>query len=245
MHEGKRRKRAREAGEPTAADGRPQRRSLVHRSRSTPAVLSVLRRRLSRMTHDPQTIAWLDQEDAHLAQAIRAHRWAVQYVGRRDEPDEPRVRLHDRPVRARPPGAGRWSGSGHDDAHGLLEPGRRHGGRRAGPGAPARCSRGRLRRGRLVVEELPNPGEVVLAANRFYQRPAEFSVPAYQLTWAHADGDFPWDDATRAARTCQPGRARGGRDGSAEAELAAQLGDVAGRLDVVGGAARCGPRRRR
>ena len=42
---------------------------------------------------------------------------------------------------------------------------------------------------------------------------------------------------------------RGGRaplsGGSAEAEFAAQLGDVAGRLDVVGGAARSGPRRRR
>jgi Domain of unknown function (DUF4262) len=33
----------------------------------------------------------------------------------------------------------------------------------------------------------------VLGANRFYQRPAEFSVPAYQLTWADAAGRFPWD----------------------------------------------------
>ena len=41
------------------------------------------------MTHDPQTIAWLDQEDAHLAQVIRAHRFAVQYVGAGDEDDEP------------------------------------------------------------------------------------------------------------------------------------------------------------
>ena len=37
------------------------------------------------MTHDPQTIAWLDQEDAHLAQVIRAHRFAVQYVGEGEE----------------------------------------------------------------------------------------------------------------------------------------------------------------
>jgi hypothetical protein len=41
------------------------------------------------MTHDPQTIAWLDQEDAHLAQVIRAHRWSVQFVGAGDEADEP------------------------------------------------------------------------------------------------------------------------------------------------------------
>ena len=40
----------------------------------------------------------------------------------------------------------------------------------------------------LVVEELPNPGEVVLGANRFYERPPEYSVPAYQLAWAHRDG---------------------------------------------------------
>src|SRR4051812_26189754 len=32
------------------------------------------------MTIDPQTTAWLDQEDAHLAEVIRAHRWAVTYV---------------------------------------------------------------------------------------------------------------------------------------------------------------------
>ncbi|HEY0508410.1 MAG TPA: DUF4262 domain-containing protein, partial [Blastococcus sp.] len=53
------------------------------------SVLSVPRRTLGRMTTDPQTLAWLDQEDAHLAQTIRAHRWAVQYVGAGDEPDEP------------------------------------------------------------------------------------------------------------------------------------------------------------
>jgi hypothetical protein len=46
---------------------------------------------------------------------------------------------------------------------------------------------------RLVVEELPNPGEVVLVANRFYERPVEYSVPAYQLTWAFPDHCFPWE----------------------------------------------------
>src|SRR3712207_9308332 len=41
------------------------------------------------MTTDPQITAWLDQEDAHTAQTIRAHGWAVQYVGEGDEPGEP------------------------------------------------------------------------------------------------------------------------------------------------------------
>ncbi len=41
------------------------------------------------MPLDPQTTAWLDQEDAHLARVIRQHRRAVQYVGAGEEDDEP------------------------------------------------------------------------------------------------------------------------------------------------------------
>jgi hypothetical protein len=33
---------------------------------------------------------------------------------------------------------------------------------------------------------------VLFSANRFYERPDEFSVPAYQLTWALDGGIFPW-----------------------------------------------------
>ena len=89
MHEGKRRKRAaagrgrrRLTGSVPRAVARPQARRRPPRSVGAPA-------QAARMTHDPQTIAWLDQEDAHLAQVIRAHRWSVQYVGAGDEPDEP------------------------------------------------------------------------------------------------------------------------------------------------------------
>jgi hypothetical protein len=56
----------------------------------------------------------------------------------------------------------------------------------------------------VVVEELPNPGEVVLGANRYYQRPPEVSVPAHQLTWAHPDGGFPWDPGYPCGPECQP-----------------------------------------
>jgi hypothetical protein len=56
----------------------------------------------------------------------------------------------------------------------------------------------------LAVEELPNPGEVLFSANRFYQRPDEFSVPAYQLTWALPGGIFPWDHAYGCEPDCQP-----------------------------------------
>ena len=37
---------------------------------------------------DPQTTAWLDQEDAHTARLIREHRFVVTYVWG-DEPGEP------------------------------------------------------------------------------------------------------------------------------------------------------------
>src|SRR5919112_5173269 len=58
--------------------------------------------------------------------------------------------------------------------------------------------------GRLYVEASPNPGEVVLGANRFYQRPPEYSVPAFQLAWSHADGRFPWEEGYPCGPECQP-----------------------------------------
>jgi hypothetical protein len=154
------------------------------------------------MTSDPQLVAWLDQEDAHLAQVIRAHRWAVQYVGAGDQPDEPAFGYtiglfglgHPELVVV---------GMGMDDAHAIL-------GRDAGMVADGRdLVAGELltladRKGRLVVEELPNPGEILFAANRFYERPPEFSVPAFQLAWTHRDGLFPWDEGYRCGPECQP-----------------------------------------
>jgi hypothetical protein len=154
------------------------------------------------MTSDPQTLAWLDQEDTHLAQTIRAHRWAVQYVGEGEEPGEPAfaytIGLY---------GLGHPElvvvGLGPDSAHGILS----HAAGMVGDGRDLVV--GELltfpdRDDGLIVEHLPNPGEVVLAANRFYERPPEYSVPAYQLTWAHTGGAFPWDDAYPCGPECQP-----------------------------------------
>ena len=154
------------------------------------------------MTSDPQTTAWLDQEDAHLAQVIRGHRWAVQYVGAGDEPDEPAFAYTiglfglghpELVVVGLPPGA----------AHGVLDTVARMvaAGRDLVPGEVLPDDHGRPL---VTVEESPNPGEVVLGANRFYQRPPEYSVPAYQLGWAHADGAFPWDDGCPCDPPCQP-----------------------------------------
>lgn len=57
---------------------------------------------------------------------------------------------------------------------------------------------------RITVEELPNPGEIVLAANRHYQRPPEVSVPAFQLTYDDLGGRFPWDQGYANADELQP-----------------------------------------
>jgi hypothetical protein len=46
---------------------------------------------------------------------------------------------------------------------------------------------------RIVVEAVPNPGEIVFAANGHYQRPDEASAPVYQLSYDDTAGRFPWD----------------------------------------------------
>jgi hypothetical protein len=51
---------------------------------------------------------------------------------------------------------------------------------------------------RIVVEAVPNPGEIVFAANRHYQRPDEASVPVYQLSYDDTAGRFPWDSRLRS-----------------------------------------------
>ena len=154
------------------------------------------------MTSDPQMTAWLDQEDSHLTQTIREHRWAVQYVCAGDLPDEPSFGYtvglfglgHPELVIV---------GLGPENTHGILE-------RVATMVAKGRdLVPGELLKwpdwgGRIVVEEVPNPGEILFAANRHYQRPDEFSVPAYQLTWDHRDGLFPWDEGYPCGPECQP-----------------------------------------
>lgn len=47
---------------------------------------------------------------------------------------------------------------------------------------------------RIVPEPLPNPGDILLWTNSYYLRPAEYSVPALQLTYDDDQGLFPWDE---------------------------------------------------
>jgi hypothetical protein len=153
------------------------------------------------MTTDPQTIAWLDQEDARLAQTIRTHRVAVQYVVRGETSDEPpfgyTVGLF---------GVGHPElvvvGMGHESACGYLNraAGMVLDGRDFVPGELITDSGEVV----LTVEVVPNPGEILYSANRFYARPDEYSVPAFQLTWAHPGGLFPWDEGYPCGPECQP-----------------------------------------
>ena len=154
------------------------------------------------MTTDPQTLAWLDQEDAHLAQTIRTHRWAVQYVAGGDDSAEPPFGYT----------VGLF-GMGHPE---LVVVGLGYGlagemlntvgamvrdGDQLVPGQVLEDDDGTPV---ITVEALPNPGDVLFSANRFYGRPDEFSVPAFQLTWALDGGIFPWDEDYPCEPDCQP-----------------------------------------
>ena len=163
--------------------------------------------------------AWLDQEDARITSVIRRHGWAIEYIGGGccsapgcdgggDGDDGPPFAYT----------VGLF-GLGHPEllAFGLD------------PETTARLFNtvgDRIRDDdtlipghmitfgaewdhRVVPETVPNPGEIVFSANRFYQRPAEFSVPVLQLSYDDLRGRFPWDDDfTDAEMQPRPGTFR-------------------------------------
>ncbi|MEO6789669.1 MAG: DUF4262 domain-containing protein [Ornithinibacter sp.] len=63
---------------------------------------------------------------------------------------------------------------------------------------------------KLLVEHLPNPGQILHQANDYYDRPPEASVEAVQLSWPDAAGHWPGDARCEggAARQPRPGRFR-------------------------------------
>lgn len=159
-----------------------------------------------------QQLAWLDQQDSALSSTIRRFGWHIEYVGGgmcsvpvcdcEPEDDEG------------PPfaytvglfGLGHPElliiGVGIETAAGVLNDvgGRIKGGEN--------LVRGQLISfedwpHRIVVEHVPNPGEIVFAANRHYRRPADASVPVLQLTYDDKAGRFPWDKGY-AAPEMQP-----------------------------------------
>lgn len=151
---------------------------------------------------DPHMQAWLDQEAAMVAQTIRRHGQFVQYVTG-DVGDVP-------PSFAYTVGL---YGLGHPElvvlsvdpetACGLLN----HLGERIRAGenlVPGQLLEFEEWPHRVIVEELPNPEEILLTANSHYQRPAEAPVTACQLTYDDVRGRFPWDPGYMNAPTVQP-----------------------------------------
>jgi hypothetical protein len=153
-------------------------------------------------TSDLSAEAWLDQEDQHTAHTIRWHRTYIQYVGgdpdRRQAPFAYTVGLF---------------GLGHPEllvvgvdmrtAGNLLNDLRDRivEGRDLVPGELLTFADWTHR---VTVEHVPNPGEIAFAANRFYERPAEYSVPLLQLTYDDREGRFPWEDGYSNPEWVQP-----------------------------------------
>jgi hypothetical protein len=147
-----------------------------------------------------QESAWLDQQDSHTAATIRKYGWLIEYVGGGgcDVPGCCGGELDGPPFGYT---VGLF-GLGHPELLIIGAP-------QATTFGVLNDLGGRIRDGqdlvvgqlltfegwphRIVVEALPNPGEIVFAANRHYQRPAQASVPVYQLSYDDKAGKFPWD----------------------------------------------------
>ena len=154
------------------------------------------------MMPDPALVDWLDQQDKRTAQTIRRHGTSIEYVigdmRRRQTPFGYTIGLF---------------GMGHPEllvfgldsrTTGLLlndVADRVRGGSDIVPGELLEFAGWSHR---VLVESVPNPGEIAFAANRFYQRPDAVSVDVLQLTYDDRNGRFPWEDGYENAVWIQP-----------------------------------------
>lgn len=153
------------------------------------------------MTHS-QIQAWLDQEDERVAQTIRRYGVALEFVMGNDH-DWPRDFAYTIGLFGlRHPELVVLSAGDHT-AGALLNllSDRIRAGENLIPGSLLTFEHWRHR---VMIETVPNPGEIVFAANRHYQRPAAASVPVYQLTYDDKAGNFPWEAGYQEAPNLQP-----------------------------------------
>lgn len=152
--------------------------------------------------NDVQVQAWLDQEDEWAAQTIREHGWAIQFV----------FPCEDDPGTTIAYTIGLF-GMGHPE---LVVTGLDA----EGAGCLLNDVGERVRKGqnlipgqlltfehwphRVFVEEIPNPEQILFAANRHAQRPDEASVPAFALTYDDRNGRFPWESGYSVPAWVQP-----------------------------------------
>ena len=160
-----------------------------------------------------KTQAWIDQEDADLVHKIRQHGWAIQYVGG-ESCSRPGCQCAptDEPPFAYTIGLFGLAhpellivGAGMETSAGVLN----DLGDRIRQGAallPGQLITFEKWSHRIIPEVVPNPGKILLGANGYYQRPAEYSVPALQLSYDDTEGRFPWeDDYANPAMQPRPG----------------------------------------
>lgn len=150
---------------------------------------------------DARTGAWIDQENARMADVIRRHGWFIQYVGG---------------GACSRPGCGCGPDDGPSFAytvglHGLGHPELLVFGVSTGTAVSVLNSLGAgIRDGlvlmpgqliafdewahRIMPEAVPNPGDILFGANDFYRLPPGHSVEAFQLSHDDENGLFPCQD---------------------------------------------------
>ena len=150
----------------------------------------------------PSEIAWLDQDRTHTARTIRERGVLLTYVGGDSSAHQTSfaytVGLH---------------GIGHPEllvlglssgtVSGLLNEvaARVRAGRDLVPGEILEFEKWPHR---ALVAEVPNPGDILFAANSFYDRPDFASVPALQLTYDDKAGRFPTEEGYEVPSWVQP-----------------------------------------
>jgi hypothetical protein len=160
--------------------------------------------------------AWLDQEDARIASVVRRHGWAIEYIGSGicavpgcDSPEDegPAFAYTVGLFGLRHPELVVFGLDAHDSCRLLNTLGDRVlDDEILIPGQLLTVGEWPHR---VVPEEVPNPGEIVFSANRYYLRPPEYSVPVLQLTYDDDVGRFPWDEGyAEPERQPRPGTFR-------------------------------------
>jgi hypothetical protein len=151
---------------------------------------------------DAQTQAWIDQEDAQYVSMIRRHGWMIQYVcgctlkeSREEGPPFAYTvglfGLHHPELLI----LGVSQGIAASVLNQLGD--RIRGGETLVPGMMVTFEDHPMR---IIVEQVPNPGEILFTANSYYDRPSAVSVPALQLSYDDRDGRFPWESGYAALR---------------------------------------------
>lgn len=160
------------------------------------------------------TQAWIDQENAHMAAMVRRHGWFIQYVGG-DRCARPGCDCNDLESGNTPFAytVGMFGlahpellifGVTPDEAVMILNDlgNRVRAGENLLPGCPVTVDRWPRR---IIPEVVPNPGQIALAANYFYRRPEEYSVPVLQLSVDDDAGRFPWENGYAGPEQPRPG----------------------------------------